>query len=276
MSLVLIIGSHVASSRVGGTLVSLALALSPFQIEPIHVPTVLLGRHPGWGAPGGGAVSPEIFEGMLEGIAANGIFANIDAISTNYFADVRQVVSAARVIDAIKAVNPRAIAMIDPVIGDNPNGQYVSDDIASAIIEHLVPRADFLTPNLWELAAMTGTDLLMQDQVVHAARQLGPQVLVTSVIAGETIGAMFVDSQRAHLCLHESVPAAPKGTGDLTAALFLGHLLQALAPEEAMARALAGVNMVVQAAHDWGTSDLPIVTVGHDFWLANPLAVQSF
>eukprot|EP01035_Chromulina_nebulosa_P068331 gene68332-93637_t len=120
MPLVLILGSHVAGSRVGGTLASLALAQSPMKIDPVHVPTTLLGRHPGWGAPGGGPVSPDLFAGMLEGIAANGLFALVDGVLTDYFASAEQVQIAARAIDAVKSANPKAIILVDPVLGDAP------------------------------------------------------------------------------------------------------------------------------------------------------------
>ena len=49
MASALIMSSHVASSRVGGSVQ--ALALAQFKIDPILAPTVLYGRHPGWGAP---------------------------------------------------------------------------------------------------------------------------------------------------------------------------------------------------------------------------------
>ena len=45
MPLALIMSSHVAGSRVGGS--AQALALAQFKIDPVVVPTVLYGRHPG-------------------------------------------------------------------------------------------------------------------------------------------------------------------------------------------------------------------------------------
>ena len=51
MASALILSSHVASSRVGGS--AQVLALAQFKIDPVLAPTVLFGRHPGWGAPGG-------------------------------------------------------------------------------------------------------------------------------------------------------------------------------------------------------------------------------
>ena len=52
-----------------------------FKIDPMVVPTVLFGRHPGWGAPGGAHVPIEAFEGMLDGIEANNLFGLAFAIN---------------------------------------------------------------------------------------------------------------------------------------------------------------------------------------------------
>jgi pyridoxine kinase len=275
MAVVLILGSHVASSRVGGTLANLALALSPFEIDPIHVPTTLLGRHPGLGAPGGGGVADEIFAGMLEGVAAGGLFAGIDAVLTNYFASPAQVERAARAIDAVKAANPSAIIVVDPVMGDAPAGLYVSEAVAQAIVQQLVPRADYLTPNLWELGFVAGLPTDTLPQINYAARTIGRPTMVTSVRTPEGIGALFVDGDQAWLAVHEEVPQAPKGTGDLLASLFLGHLLQNQLPRIAMAKALAGVSVGVNASAAWKTSDLPIVACAQKAWAQNGLALNA-
>jgi pyridoxine kinase len=275
MAVVLILGSHVASSRVGGTLANLALALSPFEIDPIHVPTTLLGRHPGLGAPGGGGVADDIFAGMLEGVAAGGLFAGIDAVLTNYFASPAQVERAARAIYAVKAANPRAIIVVDPVMGDAPAGLYVAGAVAQTIVEQLVPRADYLTPNLWELGFLTGLPTDTLPQINYAARTIGRPTIITSVRARDGIGAMFVDGDQAWLSVHDEVPQAPKGTGDLLASLFLGHLLQNQLPRIAMSKALAGVNVAVNASATWKTSDLPIIAYAQKAWAQDGLSLTA-
>jgi pyridoxine kinase len=271
MALVLILGSHVAGSRVGGTLASLALALSPFAIDPIHVPTTVLGRHPGWGPPGGGAVADDVFAGVLEGIAANGLFALVDAVITNYFASPGQVAIAARTIDAVKAANPRATVLVDPVIGDAPAGLYVGQAIASAIMEELAPRADYLTPNLWELGYMSGLPMSSLAQISYAARTLGTPTLVTSMPVDKGIGALLVDGANSWLVAHDKIDRVPKGTGDLVAALFVGHLINRDMPCDAMARALSGVRALLKLGADWGSSELPIVAGALAAWTSPPL-----
>lgn len=271
MALVLILGSHVAGSRVGGTVVNLALALSPFAIDPVHIPTTLLGRHPGWGTPGGGAVSDDLFSGMLEGVAANGLFALVDGVITDYFAGPGQVQIAARAIAAVKAANPRAIVVVDPVMGDDPTGRYVSEEVCDALMAHLVPCADYLTPNVWELGQMTGLPTGTFAQIRFAAQTLGKPALMTSVVSGAKIGAMLVDGASAWRVEHDRITHVPKGTGDLVTALFLGHLLNCDLPSEAMAKAVSGVNALLVAGDAWGSAELPIVAGADLAWTAAAL-----
>ena len=68
MALALILSSHVAASRVGGF--AQALALAQFKVDAVLAPTVLYGRHPGWGPPGGAEAPAEVFESVLDGIDA--------------------------------------------------------------------------------------------------------------------------------------------------------------------------------------------------------------
>ncbi len=165
MPLALIISSHVAASHVGGT--AQASALSILRIDAMVAPTVLYGRHPGWGPPGGAKVEPAVLEGVLAGIEANKLFGQTDLVLTGYFAFPEQVRAAAAAIDAVRGAKrsgyggeaPRAPAVIvDPTIGDSGKGLYVPDAVAQAIAEHLVPRADILAPNAWELAHLTGLE----------------------------------------------------------------------------------------------------------------------
>src|SRR5580704_2199913 len=116
MARVLILSSHVASSRVGGG--AQALALARLGIEPILAPTVLLGRHPGWGPPGGGPVAAETMQAMLDAIAYQGLYAQIDAVVTGYFSRADQVTVAFRALSGIRAANPSVLTIVDPVMGD--------------------------------------------------------------------------------------------------------------------------------------------------------------
>jgi pyridoxine kinase len=255
MPTALILSSHVASSRVGGTVQALALAL--FRIEAVLAPTVLYGRHPGWGAPGGAAVPVEAFEGMLDGIEANGVTARADLVITGYFASADQVRAAARVIDAVKPT-----IIIDPVMGDAGKGLYVGADVAEAIARDLVPRADIVTPNAWELERLTHTPVRDPASAVAAARLLGKATLVSSVNRAHEIGIVYADRREAWLAAHTRAPSAPNGTGDLLTALFAGHLLDGQPLSYALARAAGGLVETIAAAAAGNLGELPVIDMG--------------
>lgn len=263
----LILSSHVAGSRVGGS--AQALALAELGIDPVVAPTVLFGRHPGWGAPGGAAVAPDIFAGLLEGIEANGLFGRTDVVITGYFADPDQVRAAARAIDAVRAAprdgafNSRPKIVVDPVMGDNGKGLYVKPEVARAVQDELLPRADLLAPNSWELGHITGVEAGTPEEAVKAATLTGRPVLVSSVSSGAEIGVVYADEGEAWLAAHPKIDAQiPNGTGDLLTALFAAALVEGLTPSESLIRAVGGLVETINSAVAWAAPELPIVAMG--------------
>jgi pyridoxine kinase len=241
--MILILSSFVASSPVGGG--AQALALAGLDVETVLAPTVLFGRHPGLGPPGGGAVDAEIFAGVLAGIEANGVFARVDAVITGYFADPAQIEAAVRTIDAVKAVRPEALIVVDPIMGDTGKGLYVKEPVAQAIATQLVPRADLITPNAWEMERLSGLPTHDAASALIAARSLERAVLTSSVAVGPNIGVLWVDGREAWLASHARAPSAPNGTGDLLTCLFAAALLGGAAGPDALETAVADVAATV-------------------------------
>lgn len=265
MPTALILSSHVASSRVGGTVQ--ALVLAALRIDPVLAPTVLYGRHPGWGLPGGAAVPVETFEGMLGGIEANGVARAAGLVITGYFACADQVRAAARTIDAVRAAprergSRKPLIVVDPIMGDAGKGLYVAAEVAEAIAGELIKRADIVCPNAWELERLTQIPVCDAASAVAAARALGKAVLVSSVERDHEIGVVYADKREAWLATHQRASSAPAGTGDLLTALFAAHLLDGQPASYAMARAAGGLVETIAAAAAQGLSELPVVEMG--------------
>ncbi|CAN5523946.1 bifunctional hydroxymethylpyrimidine kinase/phosphomethylpyrimidine kinase [soil metagenome] len=269
MPLALIISSHVAGSRVGAS--AQASALVQFRIDSMIVPTVLYGRHPGWGIPGGAPVPIELVESMLDGIEANGLFSQTDIVITGYFATAAQVRAAARTIDAVRAA-PREAAplggvvrkptvIVDPTLGDAGKGLYVPAEVAEAVAAELIPRADVVACNAWELQHLTGTDAREPQAAVRAARLLNKPTLVSSVHRGNEIGVVYADRKEAWLAAHAKAAGSPSGTGDLLTALYAASILEGQTLSYGLARAVGGVAETVTAANIWNASELPIVAM---------------
>lgn len=247
MPAVLILSSFVAANPVGGAMQSAVLARMGY--ETVLAPTVLFGRHPGLGPPGGAAVEPSVFASLLAGIGANGVFERVQAIITGYFAHPDQVAASATVIDAARAANPAVHIVVDPIMGDAGSGLYVSEAVAEALANKLVPLAGLIAPNAWELERLTGQDVSDPTAALAAARAMGCATLVSSVAAGGEIGVIYATSGEAWLATHERLAADPKGAGDLLAALFLGHRLAGATPQAALRAAVSEVAAVAADRH---------------------------
>jgi pyridoxine kinase len=274
MPLALILSSHVASSRVGGFVQ--ALAFAQLKVDPIVVPTVLYGRHPGWGPPGGAAVPIEAFQGVLDGVEANGLFGMVDILITGYFSSADQVRAAGRTIDKVRAAprrgayTPKPRIIVDPIMGDAGRGLYVLGEVAEAIVAELVPRADLLAPNVWELERMTGLTVRDTHAVRQGARLLGKPLLVSSIMRGPEIGVVYADAREAWLAAHLRAETAPSGAGDLLVALYAAALLENQPISYALARAVSGVAETITAAHTWEASELPVVAMGQRIRQTSP------
>jgi len=265
MPLVLVISSYVAASRVGGGIAP--YVLGPMKVDPILIPTTLLGRHPGWGKPGGGPVAVEQMAGMLEGVKANGLFAMIDFVITGYMARPEQAVLAAGAIDEIRKDRSKAgaappVVIVDPILGDEGPGYYVPPPVARAIRENLVERADILAANLWEFSQLVDApieQLRSAEALAARARAHGRPWLVTSVPTPGGVGVVYADAQRALLAETPRISQSiPQGTGDLLKLCFAGALANGASFEAALGQAVGATQAVLARAVAWVAPELPL------------------
>jgi len=270
----LILSSFVAASRIGGAAQQYVLAAH--KIDPVLAPTSLFGRTPARG--GRGEVTrPDVFRRMLGDIEADALFGMIDLIITGHFSDAEQVEIAAGVIERVRTTKrnadwgPRPLVLVDPVLGDAPGGLYVRPEVANAVETLLVPLADWITPNLWELGFLTDRQNTTADEARDAARSLGKPALVTSAPARpDEIGLLYVDKEEAVLFAHPAVENTPKGTGDLVTASFGAGLVEGMDPRDAAERTARAAAEIVRAARLWKSAELPIIAMADR--LVNPTA----
>ena len=102
--------------------------------------------------------------------------------------------------------------IIDPTMGDAGKGLYVPAEVAEAVAAELIPRADVVACNAWELQRLTGTDSRDPQAAVRAGRLLNKPTLVSSVHRGNEIGVVYADRKEAWLAptpRPNARPAAP-------------------------------------------------------------------
>jgi pyridoxine kinase len=259
MPLVLVISSYVAGSRVGGGIAP--YVLGPLKVDPVHVPTTLFGRHPGWGRPGGEAVPAATMQDMLDGVAANGLFEMADAVLTGYFATPDQVDVAAKAIDAVRAARGAGrepLVMVDPVIGDSDKGLFVREETARAQADALLPRADLVACNHWEFQHLARPAEKLED-VIEAAAENRHNWLVGSVPFRGRIANVLAADGEVHAAASDIVEGpVPKGTGDLFHLSYVGHSVNGATPRQCLHRAIWTVETVLRAAKAWRAPELPL------------------
>lgn len=244
MARILAISSQVVRGHVG--LSAVVPALQALGHEAWPVPTIVLSNQPGHTHVSGVRIAPDILSGMLDALGKNGWLGEVDAVLTGYLPSAGHVRVAA---DAVRRLrNERSVPFLcDPVLGDHAEGLYLDADAAAAIRAELMPLADIATPNLFELNWLTSHAAHDLPSTIAAARALAcPTVVVTS--ANDKAGRLHnlcVEGKDVHACDVRHRPAAPHGTGDLLSALLLGFMLSGDTVAIALARAAAGIDIVL-------------------------------
>ncbi len=261
MKRVCMISSFVAGSNVGGSLAMKVLPLLGCELSLL--PTTMLGRHPGWGAPGGGAVSGDMFSSMAEGLVANGLIKIADCIVTGYFASAAQVSEAARLIAAHKTDG--APVIVDAIMGDFGKGLYVKEEVADAIVSELLPLADIIKSNAWEFWEIERRKGRV-DAIPEAAREAGTikshlaggdrlsaLQFVSSVEHGDKIGLLGASQQGAFWSGHVRTKGehVPNGFGDFLTVLLARDAVAGIKPVDKMVWNAMTILSPVFAAHDF-------------------------
>ncbi|MCX2725058.1 pyridoxal kinase [Roseibium sp. DSM 29163] len=258
---ILVITSQVVKGGISGR--GLTFALERLGHEVWFLPTILLPWHPGHGM-GTRIVPPsESFAAIAEELAGTPHLNRIGAVVSGYLGSTKQAGAIAGIVKAVKKANPQALYLCDPIIGDYPSGGhgglYVPEETAEAIRDQLVPLADIVTPNCFELGWLTGSTIETETQALSAARFLGNErVLVTSspALRRNAIANLLAGPRGAVAAEHAVITDPPKGTGDLIAGLFLANLLAGLDDEEALKRASASVFELVARSVKKGADEL--------------------
>jgi pyridoxine kinase len=259
MALALIMSSFVSASRIGGAAQQYVLAAH--KIDPVLAPTVMFGRSPAKGAQGQ-VTSPEVFRRMLGDIEADALFGMLDLVITGHFSLPEQVEIAAGILERVRGAEGAPVVIVDPILGDAPKGLYVKPEVAEAIQRRLVPLADWITPNLWELSRLSGMEAHDAASAAAAARSLGQRALVTSVHDGDgDIGLLLCDGAETVLFTHPKLEVVPNGTGDLVAASFGAGLVEGMTPALAAERAARAAAEAVEASRAWKAPELPLVAL---------------
>jgi len=272
---ILSIQSSVAYGHVGNS--AAVFPLQRLGIEVWPVITVHFSNHTGYGEWRGPLLGADDIREVIRGIDERGALAQADAVLSGYQGaqEVGGVILDA--VARVKELNPAAVYCCDPVMGDVGRGFFVRPGIPEFMRDEVVPRADIITPNHFELDYLAGTTTRTLPEIlaaVDAVRDRGPRdVLVTSVLHQETepgtVGMLAVGADgAAYVLTTPLLPITPNGCGDMTAALYLAHLRETGSPATALSRVASSVFAVLERTVAAGTREIQLVASGDD--IADP------
>ncbi len=262
---ILSIQSSVAYGHVGNSAAVFPLQRLGHEVWPVY--TVNYSNHTGYGSWRGPMIPASDVAEIITGIEERGALAQVDAVLSGYQggSDIADVIIDA--VARVKAANLKAVYACDPVMGNAKSGCHVGDAIPPLLRDRVVPVADIITPNQFELGFLTGreaSDLATTLDAVDAAREMGPStVLVTSLERPErpegTIEMLAVNDSGAWLVQTPYLPFKRNGSGDVTAALFTGHYVSTGDAADALARTASSVFDLVENTYKADSRELLLI-----------------
>jgi pyridoxine kinase len=275
---VISIQSQVVHGHVGNS-----AAIFPLQacgIEVAAVPTALLSNHPHYSSMRGEVLNVKLVRDLLRGVEERGLVDTCKVLISGYMGSPEIAVAVIDFVRRAKARNPNLLYLCDPVMGDAGPGFYVEEDLRALFCEGLVPSADIITPNQFELEQLAGRAPATLEGIVAAARGIGPStVAVTGVrlqdASPQIVQTLAIEPRAAWMVSTPRISCRPSGTGDLFTALFAAALVRGLATEAALGRAVSGVYGVVEETERRQSYEMALIPSADRMLRPHPLFEPS-
>jgi len=275
---ILSIQSHVAYGHVGNSAAVFPLQRLGQEVWPLH--TVMFSNHPGYGAWSGPVLDATDVRAVFDGIEARGVLPECAAVLSGYMGDVSLGAVVLDAVARVRAANRNALYVCDPVMGDTVPGLYVREGIPAFMRDHAVPAADIVLPNQFELELLTDGPAKSLEQVLAAGDRVlatGPGIVVVTSLRFEDrgngdVGMLAITADGAWLAETPflTLPVAPNGAGDATAALFTAFFLETREPAAALARTTDAVFAIFEATRAAGTRELQIIAAQDELSALTP------
>lgn len=188
----------------------------------------------------GDVMNGEQLTQILKGLEDNDLLGDVGHLLTGYIGSESFCEAVLTVLQTIRKYNENVKLVCDPVLGDHGKF-YVPPELVGVYRDTVIPVADVVTPNQFEVEQLTGIVIKTLEDARKACDKLhcmGPStVFITSMVFMEGEGAEKTISILASKRIKDGhdhdevwridcpmIPGSFTGTGDLTASLLLGHL----------------------------------------------------
>ena len=235
------------------------LQLLGFDVDVVN--SVHFSNHTGYSEGWEGDVlKGDQLRAILQGLERNGLLENVGHILTGYIGSESFLQAVLDVVKRVREKNPDARFVCDPVLGDK-GAFYVPKELVQIYRDSVIPLANVVTPNQFEVEQLTGIAVKSLEDAKRACQQLhkmGPQLIfITSCEFNDSEMSILASQQlcddngatKSNELWHVKCPILPghfTGTGDLCASLLLAHTADNADLKTAMERVINTMHAVIQ------------------------------
>jgi pyridoxine kinase len=263
----LAIQSHVVFGHAGNSAAVFPMQRLGVNVWPLN--TVQFSNHTQYKQWTGEVLASQQIPALIDGIAAIGELGNCDAVLSGYLGTADQGRAILTGVARIKAANPKALYLCDPVMGHPEKGCIVAPEVSRFLLDEAAVVADLLCPNQLELDSFAGRKPTSLADCLGMARALlerGPKAIVVKHLdypGKEPDGfEMLLVTPEGSWHLRRPLlafPRQPVGVGDLTSGLFLARLLLGDSLVAAFEFAASAVHEVLLETQACGSYELELV-----------------
>jgi len=269
---ILSIQSHVVFGYAGNKAAVFPMQKLGFDVSPIY--TVQLSNHTRYDIFKGSFFEAGDIQNLINGLKENDFLNQHDAVLSGYIgnADVAMVI--ANTVKELKANNNNILYCCDPVFGDFYDNQetgsiFATKEHPAMFLEHLLPLADIVTPNLFELSVLTDMNISNAGDLEIACKKLiklnnkANQIVVvtsTSFAQDKTGIAVFHNGNFIHIeSTKYKVQSKVSGSGDITAAMFLCHIMKGLDIHTVVTKVTKALDGIFKTTSELNTPELALI-----------------
>lgn len=225
---ILSIQSHVVHGYVGNRAAVFPLQLLDFEVDNVN--SVQFSNQTGYKSFRGQRLNSDDLSDLFLGLKENELL-NYTHVLTGYVGNEAFLNKLADIIEELKQKNPNIVYLCDPVLGDNDK-LYVPEGLIKIYIDRVIPLANIITPNLFELEIIYGKKITKESDIFEALNYCHsrgtPVVIVSSSKSFDELNsnslclyASSKDSEHLIKIKFDRLSGSFAGTGDAFAAQFL-------------------------------------------------------
>lgn len=242
------------------------------EVWPIH--TVQFSNHTqyqqGWT---GQRFGSDDIRSLMRGLDNIEKLSECGAVLSGYQGSAEQCRAVAEAVSLVKSRNHSALYVCDPVVGDPDKGCIVEDGVKEAISHSLLPIADVIVPNQFELSELTGVKIDSLYDAVTACKkalELGPKMVLVKhlhALTDDAFSMILATPKACYLAQRPSIDfdQQPVGVGDLISAIFTSCLVKKMSPVAAFRHAHNAVYGVLEITKGYGTWELQTINGQYEF-----------